>query len=65
MQKLCGRYTNDTTDLGCEMLRVFHIYENGDAKVRYALYYKKDFSVIEIKTAKLKKYFFDINTKVL
>lgn len=65
MQKLCGRYTNDTTDLGCEILKVYHIYKNGDVKVKYALYYKKDNSIVEIKTAKLPNKFFEINTKVL
>ena len=65
MQELCGRYTNDTTDLGCEILRVFHVYENGDVKAKYHLYNKKNGISYERKTAKLPKKFFDINTKVL
>ena len=64
MQELCGTYTNDTTDLACKILKVYHVYENGDAKVRYALFYKKGSSIIENKTTVLRKIFFDVNHKI-
>jgi len=64
MKNLKGKWTNDRTDLICEIVNVYHIYENGDAKVKYMLYNKRNNIFYENKTAKLRKYFFDINYKV-
>ena len=65
MQELCGRYTNDTTDLICQIIAVYHVYENGDVKAKYHLFNKKNGISYERKTAKLPKKFFDWNYKVL
>ena len=64
MEKLCGKWTSDITDLICEVIAVYHVYENGDVKAKYHLYNKKNGISYERKTVRLPKKFFDINTKV-
>jgi hypothetical protein len=63
-QYLKGKWTNDRTDLICEIVSVHHVYENGDVKVKYMLYNKKNNIFYETKSTKLRKLFFDWNYKV-
>lgn len=41
MEKLCGKWASDITDLICEIIAVYYVYENGDVKAKYHLYNKK------------------------
>lgn len=63
MQELCGKWTNNRTDLVCEILKVFYTYSNGDFKVRYKLYNKKNNIVYEVKKTRINKNFFTWNFK--